>query len=99
MLEILLLDRTTNKNLIWATDNYASRGLGYKADDHISIYSIIKRYGSIIKPHVEKSKKEQSERVMAKAEVFTPSWICNAQNNLIDNAYIVFFDKNYIEEN
>jgi hypothetical protein len=21
------------------------------------------------------------------AEVFTPSWICNAQNNLIDNAW------------
>lgn len=29
LLEVLLLDRTTNKNLIWATDNYALRGLGY----------------------------------------------------------------------
>lgn len=89
LLEILLIDRTTKKNLIWATDNYASRGPGYKSNDSINVYSIIKRNGSIIKPRVEKSKKEQADRVKSKAEVFTPSWICNAQNNLIDN---VWFD-------
>ena len=87
LLEILLIDRTTKKNLIWATDNYSSRGPGYKASDNISVYAIIKRNGSIIKPRVEKSKKEQTDRVKSKAEVFTPSWICNAQNNLIDNAW------------
>lgn len=90
LLEILLLDRTTKKNLIWATDNYASRGPGYRSSDNISIYAIIKRNGSIIKPRVEKSRKEQAERVKAKAEVFTPSWICNAQNNLIDNEWFGF---------
>lgn len=87
LLEILLIDRTTKKNLIWATDNYSSRGSGYKANDNINVYAIIKRNGSIIKPRVEKSKKEQADRVKSKAEVFTPSWICNAQNNLIDNAW------------
>ena len=87
LLEILLVDRTTKKNLIWATDNYSSRGPGYKASDNINIYAIIKRNGSIIKPRVEKSKKEQTDRVKSKAEVFTPSWICNSQNNLIDNAW------------
>lgn len=87
LLEILLTDHTTKKNLIWATDNYAARGFGYQSTDYISVFSIIKRNGSIIKPRVEKSKKEQSDRVKSKAEVFTPSWICNAQNNLIDNAW------------
>lgn len=87
LLDILLADRTTKKNLIWATDNYSSRGPGYKASDNINVYAIIKRNGSIIKPRVEKSKKEQTDRVKSKAEVFTPSWICNAQNNLIDNAW------------
>lgn len=87
LLEILLTDRTTKKNLIWATDNYAARGFGYQSTDYISVFSIIKRNGSIIKPRVEKSKKEQADRVKSKAEVFTPSWICNAQNNLIDNAW------------
>lgn len=56
LLEILLVDRTTKKNLIWATDNYSSRGPGYKASDNINVYAIIKRNGSIIKPRVEKSK-------------------------------------------
>ena len=70
-----------------ATDNYASRDVGYQSGDQISVFSIIKRNGSIIKSRVEKSKKEQSERAKLKAEVFTPSWICNAQNNLIDNAW------------
>lgn len=87
LLEILLIDHTTKKNLIWATDNYAYRGPGYKSSDNISVYAIIKRNGSIIKPRVEKSKKEQADRVKSKAEVFTASWICNAQNNLIDNAW------------
>lgn len=87
LLEILLLDRTTKKNLIWATGNYASRGLGYQENDHIGVFSIIRRNGSIIKPRVEKSKKEQADRVKSKAEVFTPSWICNAQNNLIDTEW------------
>lgn len=62
-------------------------GVGYQSGDQISVFSIIKRNGSIIKSHVEKSKKEQSERAKSKAKVFTPSWICNAQNNLIDNAW------------
>lgn len=31
-----------------------------------------------------KTKENQGNRTKNKAEVFTPSWICNAQNNLID---------------
>ena len=87
LLEALLIDHSSKKNLIWATDNYASRGVGYQSYDHITSNAIIKRNGSVIKPRVEKSKKEQTDRVKSKAEVFTPSWICNAQNNLIDNAW------------
>lgn len=34
-----------------------------------------------------KSKEEQTQRAKDKAEVFTPAWICNAQNNLIDEAW------------
>lgn len=87
LLEALLIDHSSKKNLIWATDNYASRGVGYQSYDHITSNAIIKRNGSVIKPRVEKSKKEQASRVKDKAEVFTPSWICNAQNNLIDDAW------------
>lgn len=87
LLKVLLKDNSSGKNIIWATDNYASKGVGYQAYDHIEANCIIKKNGNVIKPRVEKSKKEQTTRVKDKAEVFTPSWVCNAQNNLVDNAW------------
>lgn len=38
-------------------------------------------------PRVLKHRDTQSTRSREMAEVFTPSWICNAQNNLIDEAW------------
>ena len=87
LLTRLLKDRSSGKNIIWATDNYSVRGYGYQFSDHITIESITGYHGRIIKPRSEKSKKEQNSRIRDKAEVFTPSWICNKQNNLIDNAW------------
>ena len=91
LLEILLKDKTTGKNILWATDNYLSHGSFYAPEREIHIEQITSRNGNIIKPRIEKSKTEQQKRVRQKAEVFTPSWICNAQNNLLDNAW---FGKN-----
>lgn len=87
LLSILLKDRSSGKNIIWATDTYQSRGNGYYPFDNITVKAITGRNGLVIKPRVEKSKKEQNIRVKNKAEVFTPSWVCNSQNNLIDNAW------------
>ena len=87
LLTILLRDRSSGKNIIWATDNYSSRGLGYRSQDNITIGSITGHHGNVIKPRTEKSQKEQADRIRDKAEVFTPSWICNKQNNLVDNAW------------
>lgn len=90
LLSILLKDQTTNKNIIWATSNYEK--YGYKASSNITIMSITGRNGNIIKPRTEKSKEEQLYRIRDKAEVFTPSWICNKQNNLIDESWFGFTD-------
>ena len=87
LLEILLKDRSSNKNIIWATDNYAFRGKGYYPHDHIALKSITGRNGLVIKPRVKKSKKEQNKRIKDKAEVFTPSWICNIQNNSLNETW------------
>src|SRR6056300_859694 len=38
-------------------------------------------------PRVHKDKLLQKSRTKDKAEIFTPLWICNAQVNLIDNAW------------
>lgn len=87
LLEILLKDHSSNKNIIWATDNYKSRGNGYYEFDNMTLKAITGRNGLVIKPRVEKSQRERTKRIKDKAEVFTPSWVCNAQNNLIDNAW------------
>ena len=81
----LLKDRTTNKNIIWGTNNYSSRG--YKSTDQIPV-DILLRKRKVIKPRIEKSKTEQQKRSKDKAEVFTPSWVCNKQNNLVDIAWL-----------
>ena len=93
ILSVLLLDRSSGENLIWATDNYASFGVGFQSKDHITAEAINGERGCVIKPRVEKTKEEQLERIRQKAEVFTPSWVCNKQNNLIDNAW---FEKDFV---
>lgn len=87
LLNILLKDRTTNNNLIWATDEYDFLGEKYSFNSQITFDLITGINGEVIKPRVEKTKTEQALRIKQKAEVFTPSWICNTQNNLIDNAW------------
>lgn len=91
VLEILLRDHTTKKNIFWATDNYVHLGKLYKSNEQILPELITGDNGNIIMPRVYKDKVLQQSRSKEMAEVFTPSWICNAQNNLIDNAW---FGKN-----
>lgn len=87
VLEMLLKDHTTQQNIYWATDSYADRGEGYQFKDAIIADSITGDNGMIIRPRSIKSKDEQTKRSKDMAEVFTPSWVCNAQNNLIDDAW------------
>lgn len=87
LLPILLRDNSSKQNIIWATDNYMLYGDEYGAGNPITISLITGENGNIIKPRVNKNKAEQLSRVKGKAEVFTPSWICNKQNNLVDNAW------------
>lgn len=87
VLETLLRDHTTQKNIFWATDNYQHLGDGYEFASPILPELITGENGNVIMPRVKKDKDMQQSRVRDMAEVFTPSWICNAQNNLIDNAW------------
>lgn len=87
ILAILLKDHSSGKNIIWATDNYSHKGIGFQKHDTIGMSAITGYNGNTVKPRITKSKKEQAERIRQKAEVFTPTWICNKQNNLVDNAW------------
>lgn len=84
ILKVLLKDKTTKKNILWATDQYSSLGTGYFANEQIFPVDI-EGMTSIIKPRVVKTKEERTTRIRGKGEVFTPAWVCNKQNNLIDN--------------
>lgn len=87
ILKILLKDRSSGRNIIWATDDYAELGAGYAVSDEIALESITGVHGDVIRPRALKSKEEQGQRTRNMAEVFTPLWICNKMNNLADKAW------------
>lgn len=83
----LLLDRTTRKNICWATDHYITYGSVYSPQEPITKDLVTGINSHLIKPRILRSYNEKSQRTKEKAEVFTPSWICNEQNNLIDEEW------------
>jgi len=87
LLSILLKDHTTHGNIFWATDNYADRGTGYLFHDPITVEALSDGNCDVILPRALKTHSQQQQRCREMAEVFTPSWICNKQNNLVDNAW------------
>ena len=87
VLETLLKDHTTHKPIFWGTDSYAHMGEGYRFSDPITPEKIAIEHERVIRPRALKSKEEQTGRTKDMAEVFTPSWICNTQNNLVDEAW------------
>lgn len=99
ILEELLKDHTTGKNIIWATNDYAHLGEGYTFFDEITVEKITGEHNQLVKPRVAKEKDNQRNRSKDMAEVFTPSWVCNAQNNLVDEAWFGRKDVFNIENN
>ena len=87
VLATLLRDHTTGKNIFWATHDYEALGPEYDYHSEILPHLITGEHGMVIRPRVLKTKEEQTDRAKDMAEVFTPSWVCNAQNNLVDEAW------------
>lgn len=87
ILQVLLSDMTTKRNIIWGTDDYEELGTEYNSRSQILIHLITGFNSQIIQPRVLKTKENQGNRTKKKAEVFTPSWVCNEQNNLVDNIW------------
>ena len=87
VLATLLRDHTTGKNIFWATHDYEALGSAYDYHAEIMPELVTGGHGMVVRPRVLKSKANQTDRSKDMAEVFTPSWICNAQNNLVDEAW------------
>ena len=87
LLKLLLKDKTTKQNIIFATSVYRTDENPIKETDQMT-ETILRGFNSCeIQPRVLKSQEQQQERTRAKAEVFTPSWICNKMNNHCDEEW------------
>lgn len=82
-LDLLLKDKSTKKNIIWATDTYSELGHGFTDKEQID-QTLLLQHADMIKPRIQKSEETQQERTRKKAEVFTPAWLCNMMNNYCD---------------
>lgn len=86
VMKLLLKNNNTNRNIVWATENYQYQG--FMPQDEISIEDV-----AIIQPRIQKERKIQLKRTKEKAEVFTPTTVVHQQvdeviENFIDNRFI-----------
>ena len=83
-LSMLLEDKTTGKNIVFATDSYAEQG-GSFGREHEITENLLPFLD--LKPRILKSREEQALRTRTKAEVFTPAWLCCKMNNHCDEEW------------
>lgn len=79
VLPLLIKDKTTKKNILWATDSYH-----HPAESEIMLEQL---KDNVIEPRVQKAFEAKNDRTKTFAEVFTPSWICNQMNNYSDASW------------
>ena len=84
VLKTLVKDKTTGQNIILATTVRSKRGRVFGKTKQITEELLQSIGADLIQPRVAKSLEKQAERTREKAEVFTPSWICNKMNNHCD---------------
>lgn len=84
VLPLLLEDKSTKRNIIWATD--PPEELREAADDksEITVQQLQFMSFQAILPRMMKQADTQQERTRKKGEVFSPAWVCNKMNNALD---------------
>ena len=87
-IDILLKDKTTKRNIVWATDSYEALGIGYEKSSQLSKELLFAEdYSDVIQPRILKAAEEQQNRTRNKGEVFTPAWLCCQMNNYLDEEW------------
>lgn len=84
VLDTLLRDHTTGRNIFWATHDYEPLGSMYGYHSEILPELITGERGMVIRPRVLKSKENQTDRSKDMAEVFTPSWVVKMMVDYVD---------------
>lgn len=99
LLDILLIDRTTKRKIIWATDSYMQYGEDFAPKKQMKSELVIgKRFDKLIQPRVVKSREEQRRRTRENGEVFTPLRIVKRMNKKIDQADNFVIDESNWQE-
>lgn len=98
LLNKLLFDKTTKRNILWATDAYKNLGTDFGRNKEIKVPLITGRNSFVIKNRARKALEQQTERVKQHGEVFTPFWVCKKMINCADKNWFstpdVFFSCN-----
>ncbi len=92
ILERLLCDKTTGRNILWATDAYAELGQRYERNEEISSELITGVSLGVIKTRARKAFEQQTERTRRRAEVFTPLWIVRKMCDHADETWFGYPD-------
>ena len=71
VLNLLLKDKTTKQNIIWATDAYADHGPEFSDKSQIKMSAFNGYMPVELQPRIEKALAEQQARTRKEAEVFT----------------------------
>lgn len=87
LLDKLLLDKTTGKHIMWATDTYSALGSRYSRNEEIMPELITGSNASIIKTRARKEMEQQSSRTRQRGEVFTPLWVCRKMCDYADGMW------------
>ena len=87
VLNLLLKDKTTKRNIIFATDSYSDKGEDYSFTRQMTTTNLLGLRKMDIQPRILKSQEEQQSRTRKNAEVFTPAWLCNQMNNYLDEEW------------
>lgn len=88
VLDTLLKDKSTGKNIIWATDppDELQTVMYEPVTDRSQITT--QQFGlthyEVVLPRMMKQTDTQQQRTRKKGEVFSPAWVCNKMNNALD---------------
>lgn len=87
LLNKILADKTTKRNIMWATDVHSALGTKYERNEEITADLITGSNAGVIKTRARKAMEQQTERTRQHAEVFTPLWICDKMNDYADEVW------------
>lgn len=87
LLDRILIDKTTKRNIMWATDAYSSFGAKYGRNEEILPEVITGLNAGVIKTRARKAMEQQSVRTRQHAEVFTPLWVCKKMNDYAEEVW------------